>query len=276
MLLDCYQEYRMFLRDTFDRRRTNNKSYSLRAYARDLDLSPPQLSCVLRGKKGLSFASAKRVATNLGLCKTDQERFQLLVEKEDARSADKRTTALHQIRKGADTGKFLELKLDTYRLVSDWYHYSILELTAIPRVSITPVSVAHMLGLTTVVAKDAIARLSRLGLLKKDGKRWIKTETHLTTTDGVPSEAIRETSRQLLQKAIYALEQQPLDERDFSTVTFAINPEKLPDAKRIIAAFRRQMIGLLETPPQSELYCLAVQLFRLTQDSNNDMNGKKQ
>ncbi len=275
LLLDCYQEYRMFLRDTFERRRTNNKSYSLRAYARDLDLSPPQLSCVLRGKKGLSYASAKRVATNLGLSKTDQERFQLLVEKEDARSADKRTTALHQIRKGAESGKFLELKLDTYRLVSDWYHYSILELTAIPGVRITPASVADMLGLTPVVAKDAIARLSRLGLLKKDGKRWIKTETHLTTTDGVPSEAIRETNRQLLQKAIFALEQ-PLDERDFSTVTFAINPEKLPDAKRIIAAFRRQMIGLLETPPQSELYCLAVQLFRLTQDGNNDMGGSKQ
>jgi uncharacterized protein (TIGR02147 family) len=275
LLLDCYQEYRTFLRDTFDRRRTNNASYSLRAYARDLDVSPPQLSCVLRGKKGLSLVSAQRVATNLGLSKKDQERFRLLVEKEDARSSDKRTTALRQIRKGAESGKFLELKLDTYRLVSDWYHYSILELTAIPGVSITPDLVAAMLGLTPAVAKAAIARLSRLGLLKKVGRRWIKSEAHLTTTDGVPSEAIRETNRQLLQKALAALEQQPLDERDFSTVTFAINPEKLPDAKRIIAAFRRQMIGLLETPPQSELYCLAVQLFRLTQDSNNYMGGSE-
>ncbi len=270
MLLDCYEDYQPFLRDVLARRRAGNARYSLRAFARDLGISAPQLSGVMRGTKGLSPATATRVAARLKLGGTDQRRFQRLVEKSDARSASTRGAAARDLATSTHAAAFRELTLDGYRLIADWYHFAILELTEIPGVELAPEPIAALLGLDVATVTDAIDRLKRRGLLCRvpgSKTKWRKTDKHLTTSDGVASAAIRETTRQLLHKAEEALETQTVDERDVSTVTFAIDPKRLPEAKRVIAAFRRQMIALLEQEPRSELYCLAVQLFRLTTDA---------
>lgn len=268
MYIDTYNEYRTFLRDTLSRRQTTNTSYSLRAFARDLEVPAPHLSCILRGSKGISVSTALKIAQKLDMKASDRSRFLLLVQQTDARAAKVRAAATAKIHQGVSK-KFLELKKDVYHLISDWYHYSILELAEIQRIQLAPKPLSSLLGIREDIAKEALARLIRLGFLIKEGKTWKKSQANLTTTDGVPSEAIRETNRQLINKALMALETQSTDERDFSTVTFAINPAKLKDAKRVIAAFRRQMIDLLEEKPQSELYCLTVQLFRLTNDPIN-------
>ena len=41
-------------------RKQSNPAYSMRAFARDLQISSSQLSMILSGKRGLSVASAKK------------------------------------------------------------------------------------------------------------------------------------------------------------------------------------------------------------------------
>lgn len=60
------------IRQVFDRRREKNGSYSLRAFARDIDLSPSFLSLFLNGKKNLSLNSAYRIGQRLGLDPEEQ------------------------------------------------------------------------------------------------------------------------------------------------------------------------------------------------------------
>lgn len=55
------------IRRVFEHRREKNGSYSLRAFARDIDLSPSFLSLFLNGKKNLSLNSAYRIGRRLGL-----------------------------------------------------------------------------------------------------------------------------------------------------------------------------------------------------------------
>jgi uncharacterized protein (TIGR02147 family) len=273
MLLDCYDDYRTYLGDVLTRRRTSNPRYSLRAFARDLDVSAPQLCDVLKGKKGLSVEAAERVAVRLRLEAASRERFRLLVEKTDARSPRARQAASvrsAEVSSSPGEAGYKTLALDAYKVIADWWHYAILESTLIEGAKLSPKRLAASLGISIDAAREALARLTNLGLLERLGRgRFRKTEANLTTTDGVASAAVRETTRQLLAKAAGALETQALDERDFSTMTFAIDPARLPEAKRLIAKFRRQMVALLEQPPQTELYCLAVQLFRLTETASD-------
>lgn len=57
--------YLNLLINEFNTRKNQNPSYSLRAFARDLDMSAPRLSQVLNKKQGLSVEAAKEVAQKL-------------------------------------------------------------------------------------------------------------------------------------------------------------------------------------------------------------------
>jgi hypothetical protein len=51
-----HRDYRAFLKSELEERMEKNSSYSLRAFARDLTVSPQMLSLVLNGKKTTSLA----------------------------------------------------------------------------------------------------------------------------------------------------------------------------------------------------------------------------
>lgn len=53
--------YQHYMLSEFEGRKSRNPGYSLRAFARDLGLAAPKLSEILRGKGGLSEASARRL-----------------------------------------------------------------------------------------------------------------------------------------------------------------------------------------------------------------------
>ena len=69
-----YNDYRVLLLDDFTKRSTLNNRYSLRAYARDLELSPGYLSSVLRGGKNLNLMNYKRVFSKIGF--NEQKEFE--------------------------------------------------------------------------------------------------------------------------------------------------------------------------------------------------------
>jgi plasmid maintenance system antidote protein VapI len=63
------------LTEALRERKLANSSYSLRAFARDLKISPQQLSNVLSGRRGLSVPVAERIAAKLGLSVHEAEIF---------------------------------------------------------------------------------------------------------------------------------------------------------------------------------------------------------
>jgi len=57
----------------------------------------------------------------------------------------------------------------------------------------------------------------------------------------------------------------PLELRDYTSMTMAINPKNLPKAKKAIEDFRNNIVKLLDKGEASEVYTFACQLFPLTQ-----------
>ena len=63
------------IKEEFSKRVTRNSSYSLRAFARDLGVSPASLSCFLNQKKGISEKKATDIAGRLDLNLSKKEQF---------------------------------------------------------------------------------------------------------------------------------------------------------------------------------------------------------
>ncbi len=262
--------YQQFLNSEFEGRKFRNPSYSLRAFARDIGLAAPKLSEILRGKCGLSEASAKRLAKELALSEKESIIFINQVIASHGRSQIDRDKANELLETLKDQHSFDEIALDAFRIIADWYHFAILELTEVEDFQSKVSWIAKRLNLSSKTIKEAVDRLFDTGLLaKKSSGDWYQTEAILATPSGIPSSDIKNHHRQILAKAEEALIQVPISERDFSSITLAVPESHLEEIQKEIKEFRRNLahkINKLEN--KDRVYCLSMQLFPLDNKGN--------
>jgi uncharacterized protein (TIGR02147 family) len=241
--------FRIFLQQELVRRCRSNSKYSLRSFARTLDVSPSALSAILSAKRALTTKMIKRLALKLDLNLEEINQFV---------SAAK-----------TEVVTFQQVTLDTFAIISDWYHYAILELIRVKSFKPDKTWIASALGITRNEVNMATDRLERVGLLKiqTDG-RWVDTSFGGNATNierNLTSSAQRKLQKQILEMSIKALEQVPIEHREHSSITMAINPLDLPLAKEKIKAFRRELMNSLEqTSEPTQVYNLGVSLYPVT------------
>jgi len=78
--------------------------------------------------------------------------------------------------------------------------------------------------------------------------------------------AFRRLQRQVLEKALDALEEIPYKKRDQTSLTMAIDSKKVPQAREKIKKFRRSLCEFLRgTNSFDEVYQMSISLYPLTQ-----------
>ena len=245
--------FRSFLQNEFVTRCRNNRNYSLRSFARSLKLSPAALSEMLNGKRTITSKTKERVALMLQL--TPQELSRI-----ETASPTTTTGAL----------QYEQLTLDAFAVVADWYHFAILELLAVKGFKSDPKWIATTLGISPTEAQIAVERLLRLKLLNQDEKGRLKDSTTGYTSSlskGMTSEAAMRFQSQIFIKAAEAIAEVPLQLRDHTGMTFAINTRDLPRARKRIESLRRELDELFRaTGDFDEVYHLSVGLFPLTKN----------
>lgn len=260
------QDYRETLRRELENRCANNPRYSLRSFARDLKISPARLSDVLSGRYGLSRAAAFDIAKVIGLNAQETEFFCNQVDSQHARSKQQREAALALVQDR--TAHYRTLSLDGFHVISDWYHYAILELSLTKDFQSDSAWIARALGINQLVVKSAIERLLRLDLLVEKDGFWRAAEDFTASTDGIPSEAIRKFHKQILTKALAAIELQSIAERDLTSMVMAIDSRQLDAAKAEIKKFRRGFDAKFgASQSKDRVYCLSIQFFNLQEKS---------
>jgi len=245
-----------------------NPSYSLRAAARDLGVSHGYLSLVLNGKKRLSFERALQVVQFL---KTDEARSELLLRSvalESTKNPACRAFLANSLSGEEDshTGEFAILELDRFRILSEWYHIAILDLTLVKQFRPDAIWVAARLGIEADQVRIAVARLERLGLLKVTPTSWIKTTARLALPTNHSERAVREFHEQMIDKARETLQSPAAEDfsaREISAITFVVDPSKMAQAKKKIEKFKREMLAFMGDGECTELYQMNVQLFPL-------------
>jgi uncharacterized protein (TIGR02147 family) len=158
-------------------------------------------------------------------------------------------------------------------IIADWYHYAILELTyldSFPTDSTNvPAWIASQLGIGISEARLAVERLLELELLTRDeAGRYRKTDARIATADKkLTTAAHRKRQQEILEKAIASLQNDPIEDRNHSTMTMAIDQSKLCEAKELIREFQSKLCSLLESGKRERVYELAISLFPLQKNS---------
>jgi len=250
---------RELLQKELERRVESNPNYSIRAFARFLEIDHSRLAKILKGTRPISNDLADKLAQKLNLTEMEVENFKLskLPHYVDSEYITKKK-------------KYLELSLDHFEIISDWRHYAILELMKYQSFEADSNWIAEKLNSTEEEINSYIERLQRVNLLViKDNGEWVDTSegssTHVLDKN-VTSKAHKRYQEDMLKGAITAMNEIDITKRDQSSMMMATSTQKIDQAKDMIEKFRRELCAFLEdTNEQDSLYQLGISLYPLDQ-----------
>lgn len=234
-----------------------NPAFSLRSFAKKLQVSPSSLSEILNGKRNVSKKLAVRILTRLGSDPKDQNKIIQLFD-----------YGKNGIKVSSPKNKYLELSADQFQILSQWHHFAILSLAETRGFSADPIWIAERLGIKISDADGALERLQRLGFIEWNrAKKNLKVcQGEMATSDDISNTAVRQSHFEDLKLAAQKLDEVDVNERDFTSITIAMDKTKLPEAKNMIRDFQDQLAAFLETGKQTEVYKICFHLFPLSQN----------
>lgn len=260
--------YQDILKNELLRRKRKNLSYSVSSFARDLKVSQPFLSQILSKKRKLSDDRALSLLENLKITPARQKLFINLVRMDLLRDPKSQNVLAREVNSLLKKHPgFSALSEDAFNVISDWYYFAILELTELKAFRVCPKWIGKRLGLNEKLIEGALERLKRLNLLEEDNKGNLKKTKKDYIFENVSSVAIKKHHVQSLALAQKALEQQPMADREFFTVTIPMNKKKMAYVKQAIRDFSEKLMSELQEDEPDSVNKLAIQFFRLDRET---------
>ena len=261
-------QYRDFLKEELAKRCDRNPNYSLRAFSRSIGVDAANLSKILSEKKSLGQKQAERVLERLTLAPDKRQDFLDSVLKENVRNDT--ATSVKNANKKENCVK--EIDVEVFRILGDWYHYAILELTQNDNFVSDIRWIGKALGISSIEAKLAIERLISVGLLEEVDDCWRKVDKQLMFNNNkVTTPALRKQAKQLLEKAIISLENDPIEQRVIQGMTMSIDESLIPEAREMIQAFTDKLCSLLESKKRQRVFTFAACLFPIQNKNREDL-----
>lgn len=245
------------LKEDFAAKQRKSPRYSLRAYARDMSVHPSTLSLVLKGKRALPLKDSTVIAQKMNMGPKERTYFFESLYKTRAR--------LDEIKISASDERLM-LDESYFNVIAEWEHYAVLTLFDLTNFAPSLKEICRQLDLTETRAEVVVHNLISCGLLKETEKGLEKAQCNVRTTEDVMSTALQKSHIEAMTMGIDKIKNVDVDMRDFSSVTFAMDPAKMPEAKAILREFRQKMTALMESGEKTEVFQMAIQMYPLTEN----------
>ena len=243
--------FRLRLQSELAARCAANPQYSLRSFARHLDIDHSTLSQLLRRKRPLTTATVQKLGSALKLPPDELQSY-----------------LAHHTRWSApdpSLGEATRLTRDAADMIADWYHYAILELTRLESFRADSSWVARVLGISTDEVNIALVRLCHLDLLTMHGDHWVdRSEGLVVSMEEFTLAAVDRLWSQVRALALASL-RDPARVHEHSSTTLAVDSTRLPEITERIARFRGELMTLLQHDhAPDDVYRLEISLFPVT------------
>ncbi len=240
------ERFRAFLRSEYLKRRDRNSSYSLRSFAKHLQIDPGSLSQFMRGTRRYSRKKLMSLSLVMGL---DANQATVLFG-EDA----------------SPTQDFHFVELERMHLLSKWYYAAILESLDLDGFEPNPAWIAEKLKLSTSVVQLALNQLFAAGVLSLEANgSWKNNWQNYSTqkSELVDDLGLRNHQKQLLQMAAYSIDNNPAEAKSHTAYLSAMDSDLIPEIQEEMKLFRRKIGRLMKAKSKKRdvIYCLQLNLF---------------
>jgi len=271
-----FTDYREYLRKMYEHRKKNSRSFSFRSFARLAEMgSPNYLKLVMDGKRNLTQKTITQFVKGLQLNRSEAEFFENLVYFNQSEASEDKNKFFERMGRSRRYREIKQIQSQQFDFYSQWYHSAIRELVTLPHFKEDPQWIAKTLtpSITAKQAEDSLKLLQRLKLLVRSKRgKLVQTDATLATAPEVQSLAIGNFHRQMLERASDSIENISASLRDLSAITLGLKEEQIPELKKRILKFRRELLVSLGNNEKnnSQVYQMNIQLFPLSQTSMED------
>jgi uncharacterized protein (TIGR02147 family) len=264
--IGAYLDYREFLRDHYQARKERDPFFSYRHMAQRTGVDAGWIAKVLAGQEHLSQRSLAAFAKLCKLGERDGEYFGALVALAKAKGTRERAEAFERA---------MSLKSPARKSVGErqlayygrWWHAPVRSLLAMMGPKATAHRIASALTPSVPLAEveASIRLLKDLGLVRRGANGWELADTFVTSPHEGAKAIVRAYQADTMDLAKEALESQPPERRDISSLTLAFDHRDLPLVRERLAAVRDSLIQLsAETERPDVVHQVNIQVFPLT------------
>lgn len=245
-----YMDYRLYLRDMFNERKSVHAAYSYRLFSLKAGFKSPNfLKLVIDGDRNLTKESIFRVAKAFNLNKRESEYFENLVFFNQSKTLEEKNIYLSRVVKYRSKTDSRLLEESEYDYYSRWYNPVIRELVTAADFNGDYKKLGSYV-IPPVSEQDALRSVELLEKLKfiekmEDG-HYRMNELSLTTGLQVRSVAIANYHREMMRIASESIERIPKADRDISSVTIRLTEENYRTAIDKIQILRKEILELAE------------------------------
>lgn len=239
-----------YLNETYEVRKKKNARYSLRSFARDLNISSGRLVSIMQQKELPGEITLGKIFSNLSTSEDKKDKILKDLKRARFKSKD------HSFEKVLDSAQLEQM--------GHWETWAIYTLMQRQDFDGTAEWLSQNLDLAKDFVTERLQALVSIGLVRFEDQKYALKVGNVTSGSGIPSKVMRELHKQFIKRGLESIEQVDIQFRDVSGITFCMDPEKMDEARTLITEFRSKMAGLIRSEtPKSELYQLSVQFYPL-------------
>ncbi len=271
-----YDDYRLFLRDSYGYLKTHSRTFSFRYFSRRAGFSSPNfLKLVMDGKRNLSSESIPKFVDALKLTKTEGDFFAHLVHFGQSRTASERSQHATKILKSKGYQKMYPLNQAEFSYYACWYYIPVRELVAFPSFREDAKWIAGTIfpRISADEASKAIHDLEALGLVRRDETgRLVQSTRTVTTSNEVASASVVSYHKEMMRIASDSIETVNREQREISAACIPVSEKVAAEIKLKIQEFRNEIL-LLASQDESpdRIYQLNLQLFPLSRTMDDEV-----
>lgn len=250
-----YCDYREFLRDFYQLKKSLLDNYSYAVFSLRAGIkSPNYLKLVMEGQRNLTTENTLAFAKGLGLNELETLYWENLVSFTQAKTPVQRQSFLMLLGRttlpeGMENSRLIREVRNEWDYYASWYHAAIREMVMLPDFDPTPSAIAAKLRgrITAEEARASIELLKRLGFLVADAQgRLRQNEMHVRykTAKDVINLSVRRFHKASAKLAVDCLEEdseEAHEERNYSSLTIAVNRKTYPLIKARLASYLREL-----------------------------------
>ncbi len=239
------------LKTTLIEKQNKNSLYSIRAFARDLNIGKSTLHEAIYNQKDLSLNLANKVLDNLGYGEAEKQdiiNYNYFPERDIL---------------------FKEISDAEFQKISTCEHFALLSLSKLKNIDANPTTLAKSLCISKEKAKNILKDLIELKLIQVNDKQKIeRTSRSLRTSYDIKSKTIQSFHRKTLVKIQDSISEIDVELREIASSTFLMQPEKIKELKEELKNIRRKLVQSVEsTHPDSTPFLLNFSLIPLSKRS---------
>jgi uncharacterized protein (TIGR02147 family) len=265
-------DYRDFLLHYYEMRKENNPAFSYRVMGDKLGIDASQLNRILHKKQHLPSRCVPLIKELTELKGRSSEYFDLIYAASKSKSSSKKQDLVQKASALKDVQR-IELHQEQVQFLSEWWNVVVRAILEVTQGASDASYIARHLQpeLSTAQVKKSLDLLLQLGLVERVSSERLKlTENHLTVGGAEKAQAVREFQKQVMQLGAESLWSVPLEERDISTLTLAVDQECTEDIKRMVKEFRRTIQRRVEDVAKPErIMQLNVSYFPVSKKIRN-------